>query len=184
MLVSFMVRDEHPLTFRHYFWAVLRVLMGLIFLWAFFDKLFGLGFATCLNKETGVVTYMCEKAWINGGSPTFGFLTYGVHGPFAEFYNSIASSAVVSWLFMLGLLFVGFTLTFGILIRLGGLSGFLMMLLMYLGLITPDNHPFIDEHVIYAFVMLGFVFVHTCKHLGLGKWWTGLKVVKNRWLLH
>ncbi|MEK6811141.1 MAG: hypothetical protein AABX96_01380, partial [Nanoarchaeota archaeon] len=180
-----MVRDDgSSLTFKRYFWAILRILMGLIFLWAFFDKLLGLGFATCLNKETSVVAYMCEKAWINGGSPTFGFLTYGVHGPFADFYHSIASSVLVSWLFMLGLLFVGFTLTFGVMIRLGGLAGSLMMLLMYLGLITPTNHPFIDEHIVYAFVMLGFVFVHTCKHLGFGRWWTNLKFVKNRWLLH
>jgi len=180
-----MARDKaHPLTFRHYFWAIVRVAMGLIFLWAFFDKLFGLGFATCLNKETNVVTYMCENAWINGGSPTFGFLTYGVHGPLASFYSGLATSILVEWLFMLGLLFIGFTLTFGIMIRLGGLSGSLMLFLMWTALLPPANHPFIDDHIIYSFVMLGFVFVHTCKHLGLGKWWTSLKFVKNRWLLH
>jgi len=45
-----MARDEgHPLTFRHYFWAIVRVAMGLIFLWAFFDKLIGLGFAQVVN---------------------------------------------------------------------------------------------------------------------------------------
>ena len=180
-----MARDKaQPLTFRHYFWAIVRVAMGLIFLWAFFDKLFGLGFATCLNKETNVVTYMCENAWINGGSPTFGFLTYGVHGPLASFYSGLATSILVEWLFMLGLLFIGFTLTFGIMIRLGGLSGSLMLFLMWTALLPPANHPFIDDHIIYSFVMLGFVFVHTCKHLGLGKWWTSLKFVKNRWLLH
>jgi thiosulfate dehydrogenase [quinone] large subunit len=125
-----MVDDRHPLTFRHYFWAITRVSMGLIFIWAFFDKLYGLGFATCRDSATSVVSYMCDKAWINGGSPTFGFLTYGVHGPFASFYNSIAGSVLVEWLFMLGLLFVGFTLTFGIMIRLGSLAGSLMLLLM------------------------------------------------------
>jgi thiosulfate dehydrogenase (quinone) large subunit len=130
------------------------------------------------------VAYMCEKAWINGGSPTYGFLTFGAHGPLANFYNSIASSVLVEWLFMLGLFFAGFTLTFGIMIRLGGLSGSLLMLLMYSALLPPENHPFIDEHIIYAFFMLGFVFVHTCRHLGLGRWWTSLGFVKNRWILH
>lgn len=179
-----MADGKHPLTFRHYFWAITRVAIGLIFLWAFFDKLFGLGFATCRDSTTHIVNYMCDKAWINGGSPANGFLTYGVHGPLATFYNSLASSLLVEWLFMLGLIFVGFTLTFGIMIRLGGLSGSLLMLLMYSALLPPANHPFIDEHIIYAFFMLGFVFVHTCKHLGLGWWWTSLGFVKNRWILY
>jgi thiosulfate dehydrogenase [quinone] large subunit len=179
-----MAEDKHPLTFRHYFWAVVRIAMGLIFLWAFFDKLLGLGFATCRDSATNVVTYMCDNAWVNGGSPTFGFLTYGVHGPLASFYNSLASSVLIEWLFMLGLAFIGFTLTFGIMVRLGGLSGSLLLLMMWTSLLPPENHPFIDDHIIYAFVMLGFVFVHTCKHLGLGKWWTSLSFVKNNWILH
>jgi len=179
-----MVGAKHPLTFRHYFWAIVRVFMGLIFLWAFLDKLIGLGFATCRDSASNVVSYMCDSSWVNGGSPTFGFLTHGVHGPFASFYNSIASSVLVEWLFMLGLLFVGLTLTFGIMIRLGSLTGSLMLLLMWTALFPPANHPFIDDHIIYSFVMLGFAFVHTCKHLGFGKWWTNLKFVKNRWILH
>ena len=44
--------------------VMLRLAMGFIFLWAFFDKVFGLGFATT-----------SEQAWINGGSPTSVFLT-------------------------------------------------------------------------------------------------------------
>ena len=38
--------------------AVLRIMFGFYFLWAFLDKTFGLGFAT-----------PAAKAWINGGSP-------------------------------------------------------------------------------------------------------------------
>jgi thiosulfate dehydrogenase [quinone] large subunit len=63
--------------------------MGLIFLWAFFDKLLGLGFAT-----------KAENAWINGGSPTSGFLLHGTKGPFAEFFQSLAGIPTVDWLFM------------------------------------------------------------------------------------
>lgn len=170
--------------FKHYFWAVLRIAFGLIFLWAFFDKLLGLGFATCLNAETNTLEVMCDKAWIKGGSPTYGFLNFGTHGPFAGFYQGIASSVLVEWLFMLGLLFIGLTLTFGFMIRLGSFSGVLMMLLMWSALIPPKNHPFIDEHIIYALVMLGFALVHPCKHLGIGRWWMSLRFVKNRWLLH
>lgn len=179
-----MIKREHPLTFRHYFWAILRVSLGLIFLWAFFDKLYGLGFSTCLDSETKIVSYICESSWIKGGSPTYGFLKFGVHGPFASFYNSLAESVFIEWLFMIGLLFIGLTLTFGFMIRLGSLSGALMLLLMYFALIPPEHHPFIDEHLIYALIMMGFAFVHTCKHLGIGSWWTSLNFVKNRWILH
>jgi len=76
---------------RRYVWAVLRIFIGLIFLWAFFDKTFGLGFATNL-----------ENAWINGGSPTTGFLAHATNGFFAPFFQSLAGSALVDWLFMLG----------------------------------------------------------------------------------
>ena len=60
--------------------AALRVVLGFYFLWAFVDKLFGFGFHTAP-----------EKAWINGGSPTAGFLS-GVKGPFAGPFHAIAGA--------------------------------------------------------------------------------------------
>ena len=75
--------------------AALRVVLGLYFLWAFVDKLFGFGFHTAP-----------DKAWINGGSPTAGFLS-GVAGPFAGPFNAIAGAAWADWLFMAGLLASG-----------------------------------------------------------------------------
>jgi thiosulfate dehydrogenase [quinone] large subunit len=59
--------------------AVLRIGFGLTFLWAFFDKLLALGYATGTNPETGAVDRFGDAAWINGASPTEGFLTYGVN---------------------------------------------------------------------------------------------------------
>src|SRR5688500_124311 len=91
--------------------AVTRILIGLIFLWAFFDKLFGLGYAT-----TGA------KAWINGGSPTTGFLK-SVSGPFADAFHSIAGQPWADWLFMLGLMGIGAGLLFGIAVRLSVAAG-------------------------------------------------------------
>ncbi|MBP6060593.1 MAG: hypothetical protein KA515_01145 [Candidatus Pacebacteria bacterium] len=142
--------------------------MGLIFLWAFFDKLLGLGFATT-----------AEKAWVAGGSPTFGFLSFGVHGPLASFYNSLASSSLVEWLFMLGLLFIGITLTFGVAIRLGTLAGAMMMVLMYSALIPPENHPFIDEHLIYMLVMFLLMFSESGKYFGFGNAWSRTTLVQK-----
>jgi thiosulfate dehydrogenase [quinone] large subunit len=121
---------------------LLRLSMGFIFLWAFLDKTFGLGFATST-----------EKAWMNGGSPTFGFLTNAVKGPFAEFFQSLAGSMIVDWMFMLGLLFVGVTLIFNKYVKWGCIAGGIMLMLMYFALLFPENNPIIDDHIVYTLVL-------------------------------
>lgn len=50
-------------TAARYMLAGIRIALGWVFLWAFLDKTFGLGFAT-----------PSAKSWLNGGSPTNGFL--------------------------------------------------------------------------------------------------------------
>lgn len=122
--------------------VALRFAMSFVFLWAFFDKTFGLGFATT-----------AERAWLKGGSPTSGFLTNAVGGPFADIFRSLAGVAVVDWLFMFGLLFVGLTLAFNKFIKWGCVAGIAMMLLMYLAVLPPANNPIIDEHIIYILVL-------------------------------
>src|SRR6188768_4037300 len=113
--------------------AALRIGFGLTFLWAFFDKLLALGYATGKNPETGVVDKFGPDAWINDGNPTFGFLTFGVpeDNPFHDTFNSIAGEAWVNWLFMAGLLGIGLALTFGVGIRLPAISGAFLYLLMW-----------------------------------------------------
>src|SRR5690349_12414388 len=86
--------------------AVLRIGYGLTFLWAFFDKLLALGFHTgaITNPETGAregIDFMAkDAAWLNGGSPTEGFLAFGVpaHNPFKDMFNSMAGDVWVDWL--------------------------------------------------------------------------------------
>lgn len=124
-------------------YGLLRVSMGFVFLWAFFDKTFGLGFATKL-----------ENAWIHGGSPTTGFLNFGVKGPFAEIFQSLAGVAIVDWLFMIGLLFVGLTLIFNRFVKWGAIIGSIMLFLMYLALLWPENNPVIDDHLVYILVLV------------------------------
>src|SRR3989344_3725287 len=123
--------------------TILRFVMSFIFLWTFFDKVFGLGFATTT-----------AKAWINGGSPTSGFLGNAVRGPFADFFHGLAGVAVVDWLFMAGLLFVGLTLLLNKYMKLGVLAGSVMLFLMYLALLLPENNPVIDEHIVYILVLI------------------------------
>jgi thiosulfate dehydrogenase [quinone] large subunit len=123
-------------------YTALRIVMGFIFTWAFLDKLFGLGFATT-----------SARAWINGGSPTFGFLSNSPTGPFADFFNSLAGLPVVDWMFMLGLIFIGLTLLLNKYIVWGSIAGMVLMLLMYLAVLPPSNNPLVDEHIVYILVL-------------------------------
>lgn len=152
-----------------YVWGLLRLTMGLTFLWAFFDKTFGLGFATTP-----------EKSWLSGGSPTSGFLQFGVHGPFANFYHSLVGIPMIDWLYMLGLLFIGLTLTFGIFVKLGSSAGIIMLSLMYLAVgIPPANHPFIDDHIVYILIMSGLLLSDSGDYLGFGKAWSRTSLVQK-----
>lgn len=132
---------------------ILRIFLGWIFLWPFLDKLFGLGFSTCRLSD-GSVSYLCEKSWAMGGSPTTGFLSHS-SGPFANFFQSLAGLAIVDWLFMLGLLGIGTALMFNRYVKFASAMGALMMLLMYLAAsIPPQHNPIIDDHIIYAVALL------------------------------
>ena len=152
-----------------YVWAVLRLLMGWTFFWAFIDKLFGLGFATA-----------AESSWLNGGSPTLGFLKFATSGPFAEFYQAIAGNAFVDVLFMAGLAGVGLSLLLGIGVRLGAASGVLMLVLMYSAAsMPPENNPFVHDRLIYAVVMVGLLVTGSGQTFGLGRWWARTPVVRR-----
>jgi hypothetical protein len=87
---------------------------------AFLDKTFGLGYAT-----------ERADAWVNGGSPTVGFLTFGTNGPFAGAFQSIAGAAWADWLLMVGLAGIGVALLLGIGMLIAAFSGALMLVLMY-----------------------------------------------------
>ena len=151
-----------------YFWALLRLGLGWTFFWAFIDKLFGLGFGTA-----------SAKSWLAGNSPTMGFLSSAAKGPFAAVYNGIAGSAAVDWLFMMGLLLIGLSLLLGIGVKVAGYSGALMMMLMYFALLFPANNLFMDEHIIYAIILVALANVRAGHVLGLGKYWAGTGIVKT-----
>lgn len=148
---------------ERYIWAALRIGMGWLLLWPFLDKLFGLGFATGP-----------EDAWIAGGSPTFGFLKFATSGPFASLLQGLAGNPIVDWLFMLGLLFVGLALLLGIGVNIAGYSGAMMMLLLWLSRLPPENNPVLDEHIVYMIVLIGLARVRAGYWVGLGKWWSQL----------
>jgi thiosulfate dehydrogenase (quinone) large subunit len=137
------------MSLKKFFLNGLRLALSFTFLWAFLDKTFGLGFAT-----------PSARAWINGGSPTFGFLTNAVKGPFAEFFSSLAGVVWVDWVFMAGLLFVGISLLFNFFTKWGAFAGMIMLLLMYLAVLPPENNPIVDDHIISLFALGVVAFYH------------------------
>jgi thiosulfate dehydrogenase [quinone] large subunit len=159
--------------------AVLRIAFGLTFLWAFFDKLLALGFATGRDPQSGVVDRFGDAAWINGGSPTLGFLKFGADGPFKGMYNNIAGAAWADWLFMLGLLGIGLALTLGIGMRFAAAAGGLLYLLMWTVVLPPDNNPVLDDHILGAISVVALALLHAGNTWGLGHWWNDMPVVKN-----
>lgn len=162
-----------------YAWAMVRILLGYIFLWAFLDKLLGLGFSTCRDKLTDTISVGCSQSWLHGGSPTTGFLGHAASGPFANFYHHLAGQAWVDWLFMLGLLTIGLGLMLGIYVRFAAFTGIVMLVLMWSALLWPANAPAVDEHIIYAFTLFGVALVDEHQVWGMRSWWHKTSIVKT-----
>jgi thiosulfate dehydrogenase [quinone] large subunit len=153
--------------------AALRIVVGWTFLWAFLDKLFGFGYAT-----------PSERSWLNGGSPTRGFLANSAAGPFEGIYKDIAGAGWADWLFMLGLAGIGTALLLGIGMRIAAASGALLYLLMWTVVLPPENNPVVDDHIVGALVLIALALVHAGDTFGLGRWWKAQPIVQqNRWLI-
>jgi len=149
-------------------WSLLRIALGFIFFWAFIDKIFGLGFTTSP-----------DKSWLQGVSPTTGFLKFGAEGIFAPFFHSLAGNPLIDWLFMLGLLGIGLSLLLGIGLRIAGYSGAFLMTLLYLSLFPPKNNPLVDEHIIYLLLFLIFAKGDVGHRFSLHNWWSQSVLVKK-----
>lgn len=162
--------------------AMVRLGFGFTFLWAFFDKLLALGYATG-RAEDGTVDRFGDAAWIHGGSPTEGFLKFGADGPFQGFYNDIAGAAWADWLFMAGLLGIGLALTVGIGMRVAAVAGAALYVLMWSVVLPPVNNPVIDEHILGALTLVALALTHAGDTWGLGKVWTRTGLVgRFRWM--
>lgn len=159
--------------------AVLRVVMGLVFLWAFLDKTFGFGYATT-----------AKQAWINGGSPAKGFLSHVEAGPFRDMFQSWAGSGWADWLFMIGLLGIGLALVLGVGMRLAATTGVVLLAFMWAaewppaqhtatGSATSSTNPIIDYHFVFA-VLLIVLAVHAAGDVwGFGWQWAKQDIVQR-----
>jgi thiosulfate dehydrogenase [quinone] large subunit len=158
--------------------AILRLATGFIFLWAFLDKTFGLGFST-----------PPERAWINGGTPSQGFLgSEAVTGPLQPFFASIASPTS-DVLFMAGMLGIGLAVMLGIGLRVAAVAGTAIMVLMYLAewpfaANAGSTNPAVDYHIIYALALIAVAATFAGDTWGFGRQWRKLPIVRSQaWLI-
>src|SRR5687768_8043675 len=160
--------------------AVLRIAFGVTFLWAFLDKLLALGFHTGYDQE-GNLDRFGDAAWINGGSPTEGFLAFGVpaDNPFKDVFTSMAGQGWVDVLFMVGLLGIGVSLLTGAAMRIGTAAGALMYAFMYAAVLPLENNPVVDDHLIGVIVMVVLAVAGAGATWGLGHQWRRTALVQK-----
>ncbi len=157
-----------PPTAVKYFAGGIRLALGWTFLWAFLDKMFGLGHETAR-----------ADSWLNGGSPTEGFLSFAAKGPFKGVYNNIAGAAWADWLFMIGLAGIGLALILGVFMNIAAASGALLLVLMWTAVLPPENNLFMDDHLIYAGVLGLLALIGAGRYLGLGSMWERMPFVQK-----
>jgi len=152
-------------------WIGVRLTLAWTMLWAFLDKTFGLGYST-----------VADRAWLAGGSPTGGYLGHTT-GVFAGFYQGLAGSAeavaVINVLFMLALLAIGVALALGMGMKIAGISGAALMILLWSTNLPPTTNPIIDDHIVYMILFFALTVVKAGQWLGLGKWWVNTPIVKK-----
>lgn len=101
---------------------------------------------------------------------------------FTGFYEWLATPEVlpvVNFLNEWGLTLLGVSLILGVFVRLSSILGAIMMVLYYLplGFPYPDAHSLlVDEHIVYAFVLLLFANFRAGRVWGLEKWCSGLPI--------
>jgi thiosulfate dehydrogenase [quinone] large subunit len=162
------VRTSGAVDARHVAWAqrpfaLARICLGFVFLWAFLDKNFGLGRPTPSGQGW---------AFGSGPDPSSAYLK-GVKGPFAGMFHAMAGHGWVNWLFMLGLLGIGIGLITGLAFRFSAVCGIAMLAFLYASSLPLQANPFIDDHVIEALMLAGLILIRNGRTWGLSAWWDG-----------
>ncbi|MBM9468978.1 hypothetical protein [Nakamurella leprariae] len=151
--------------------GVVRILLGVVYLWPFVDKLFGLGLQT-----------PSERAWLSGGSPTNGYLS-NLEGPMAGVFGAMAGNPVADWLFMLGILGTGVAFLAGAGLWPAAVAGTVLMGSIWLTNLPLATHPFLDQHLFYVVLGWALALAGAGRWLGVGTWWASTGAVRRMsWL--
>jgi thiosulfate dehydrogenase (quinone) large subunit len=159
--------------------ALLRIGLGLLYLWAFLSQGFGIGYTNSETSADGDVEYGwyfdvdADNGWITSGfehSPTEPYVG-NTHGPLSFIPKELPTGLDdFGWIFAIGGL--GIALTLGIFMGIAGWGGFLLNVLIWFSSFPPSNNPVIDgEHMAFALSILLLMFLQAGNHWGLGRWW-------------
>jgi thiosulfate dehydrogenase [quinone] large subunit len=145
--------------------ALLRVVVGIIFLWAGLEKAVGEGLGTW--SAGGFLEF--ATAGTLGWPFVAGEVAEGtVFNPTHDFWVGLAQNAtalsVVDYLVPLGQLGIGISLILGLLTRFGAAMGVLMMLIFFVAG-WEFEFGIVNQHLTYALVCA------TIAGLGAGRYW-------------
>lgn len=116
------------------------------------------------------ITKILDPAWTAAGY-------LGAAKTFPGFYQWLASPVNIGWVNFLnewGLTLIGASLILGLGVRLSSILGALLMLLYYFPVLEfpKVEHGFIvDEHIVYAAILLFFAAIRAGRYYGLDKKW-------------
>ena len=162
--------------------SLLRIGLGLLYLWAFVSQGLGLGYSNVSAAEAANPTANpsygwhfeedTDAGWITSGfstSPTEGY-TGGLHGP-TSFVKDLPVGLVdFIWIFAIGGL--GIALTFGIFSVIAGWGGLILNLCIWFAAFPPSNNPVLDgEHMAFALAIFLMMWLQASNHWGFGRWW-------------
>jgi thiosulfate dehydrogenase [quinone] large subunit len=159
--------------------ALLRIGLGFLYLWAFLEQAFGIGYTNTTTPAGQLPTfgwhfsYDSSSGWITSGfthSPTAPFIT-SLHGPVGWVLQQFPTGFDdFMWMFAIGGL--GVALLSGIFMRIAGWGGFLLNLIIWFSAFPPEGNPIVDgEHMAFAFSILLLMYLQAGNRWGLGRWW-------------
>lgn len=146
--------------------GVVRIMLGLVLLWAFADKIAGLGGPTPEDRSV-----------LSGASATQGYLA-SVDGTFADVFTAMAGHPVVDALFLIGLGGSGLALVLGVATRLAAAGTVAVMGPLYLSSLPLEQNPLIDQHLMYCVLAVGLAALGAGNVLGLGRAWARTRLVR------
>lgn len=152
-----------------FIFGIQRFMIGFMLFWGFLDKMFGLGFPT----EPG-------SGFIDGGSPTEGFLIYASNGTFGWLFEPMIDiSGFIDIVILVTMFGLGICMILGICKKLSSIGGILMFFIFYLAVYPISDDPVFDYHLIYILALLGVLFTDSCTSVGFGRWWKETGLVKR-----
>ncbi len=158
-------------------WSIfaLRIALGFMFLYGGYEKI---------------------ETELSGGLATSGFLSH-VGGPFAFLFTNMSGNIAVEYLLVYGELLIGISLIFGVVTRVGGMSGALLTVLLYMSTLPAMTKGFtgsyldfllsknalVSSYIIYILVFVAFIFLVPGRFLGMDGILQNLGFVQRRPLL-